>query len=69
MRKRCRGGGAVGLRGLEDVGRQRLQPGEQDQRHERRPLPGVDDDQRAERGAGIAEESRAAATVPSAAAK
>ena len=44
-RNRCGRCRAVDRGGLENVGRQRLQAREQDQRHERRPFPGVDRDQ------------------------
>ena len=44
---------AVHRAGLEHLLRQRLQPGEDDDEHERRPLPGVDDHQHAQRHVGI----------------
>ena len=48
---------AVDRGGFENVGRQRLEPGEQDQRHQRRPFPGVDGDQRGERALRVGEQA------------
>ena len=55
--KPLRGGCAVDRGGLEDVGRQRLQARKQDQRHERRPFPGVDRDKRGERSLRLREQA------------
>ena len=48
-RKRLAGAGAVELRGLVEILRQRGEAREQDEEGEGRPLPGVDDDDRDER--------------------
>jgi hypothetical protein len=48
---------AVGLGRFENVCRQRFEAGKQDERHERRPLPGVDDDQRRQGGRRVAQEA------------
>ena len=56
-RQSLRRGRAVDLGRVEDVGRQRFQSRKQDQRHERRPFPGVDRDQGGERALRIGEQA------------
>ena len=63
--ERAPGAGAVDARRLERLLRQRLQPRQQDQEHQRRPLPHVERDEAPERAALAVEDAdRAAATGP-----